>query len=375
MTTQVNLYQCPACTGPLRFSAATGKLECEYCGSTYTTEEVEAIFGAKDAAAADAHAAAEAKRAAEPQTDESEWDTSGFTGDWGEAANGMRVFSCPSCGAELICEATTAATSCPYCGNSAIVPGQFRGALKPEFVIPFKIQKEDAIAALKKHYEKKYLLPKLFSSQNQLEKVQGIYVPFWLFDGEAMGNAEFHTTRVHTEKTSSEEITTTDHFVVHRAGTVAFEKVPVDASKKMPDDYMDSIEPFDYGELKDFSTAYLPGYLADKYDVTVEDCRERADTRCRETTETALMDTVNGYDTITTVQQDIKLRRGKVHYALLPVWMLTTKWGGTNYLFAVNGQTGKVAGKLPIDKKKLAATFAAIAVPLGFLIREILLRW
>ena len=168
------------------------------------------------------------------------------------------------------------------------------------------------------------------------------------------------------------EITETRHYHVVRAGSLAFEKIPVDASSKMPDDHMDSIEPFDYAQLRPFSTAYLPGYLADKYDVTIDDSRDRADTRCRETLAQALRDTVTGYGACVTEREDIALRRGKVHYALLPVWMLSTKWRGQDFLFAMNGQTGKLVGDLPTDRGRFWGMFAAIAAPLTVALTAIL---
>ena len=151
------------------------------------------------------------------------------------------------------------------------------------------------------------------------------------------------------------------HYDVRRAGSVSFEKIPVDASSKMPDDYMDSIEPYDYAELKPFSTAYLPGFLADKYDVSVEDSRERADKRCAGSLVDALENTVSGYSSCNETGRDIHLKRGKVHYALLPVWILNTRWEGKDFLFAMNGQTGKLVGKLPVSTKRVVGLFAAIA--------------
>ena len=365
MPAQVTNYQCPSCTGPLHFSGSSGKLECEYCGTAFDVAEIEALYAEKEAKAAEAQQAAEKKAAeAERPGEESDWDLSGLSDDWGADADGMRAYSCPSCGAELICDASTAATSCPYCGNPSVVPGQFSGTLRPDFVIPFKLNKKEAIAALKQHYNKKPFLPKSFSRENHLQEIRGIYVPFWLFDGEAEGDAQYAATRSRTYRSGDQEITETEHYQVYRAGSVTFEKVPVDASSKMPDDHMDSIEPFDYGEIKPFSTAYLPGYLADRYDVTVEQSRERADQRCVSTLTSALRSTVQGYDSCVPTGGSTTLRRGKVHYALLPVWILNTKWDGKEFLFAMNGQTGKLVGDLPMSWGKFWATFAAIAVPL-----------
>ena len=381
MPTQVTNYQYPACTGPLHYSAKSGKLECDYCDSSFDVAEIEALYARKEAEAAAAKQAADAKaeaaqaakaEAAEAAAASGGWDTSDLSRDWGAEADGLRVYSCPSCGAELICDQSTAATACPYCGNPAIVPGQFSGALRPDYILPFRLSKDDAVQALRAHYKGKPFLPRSFTSANHIEQIQGVYVPFWLFDGGAEGAASYRASNTNVFETGDYEITETRHYHVVRAGSLAFEKIPVDASSKMPDDHMDSIEPFDYAQLRPFSTAYLPGYLADKYDVTIDDSRDRADTRCRETLAQALRDTVTGYGACVTEREDIALRRGKVHYALLPVWMLSTKWRGQDFLFAMNGQTGKLVGDLPTDRGRFWGMFAAIAAPLTVALTAIL---
>ena len=381
MPTQVTNYQCPACTGPLHYSAKSGKLACDYCGSSFDVAEIEALYARKEAEAAAAKQAADAKaeaaqaakaEAAEAAAASGGWDTSDLSRDWGAEADGLRVYSCPSCGAELICDQSTAATACPYCGNPAIVPGQFSGALRPDYILPFRLSKDDAVQALRAHYKGKPFLPRSFTSANHIEQIQGVYVPFWLFDGGAEGAASYRASNTNVFETGDYETTETRHYHVVRAGSLAFEKIPVDASSKMPDDHMDSIEPFDYAQLRPFSTAYLPGYLADKYDVTIDDSRDRADTRCRETLAQALRDTVTGYGACVTEREDIALRRGKVHYALLPVWMLSTKWRGQDFLFAMNGQTGKLVGDLPTDRGRFWGMFAAIAAPLTVALTAIL---
>ena len=384
MPTQVTNYQCPACTGPLHYSAKSGKLECDYCGSSFAVAEIEALYAQKEAEAAAAKQAADVKAAAEQAAkaeaaeaaaasgDADGWDTSDLHSDWGAEADGLRVYNCPSCGAELICDASTAATSCPYCGNPTVVPGQFSGALRPDYILPFRLSKDDAVQALRAHYKGKPFLPRSFTAANHIEQIQGVYVPFWLFDGGAEGAASYRASNTNVFVAGDYEITETRHYHVVRAGSLAFEKIPVDASSKMPDDHMDSIEPFDYTQLQPFSTAYLPGYLADKYDVTIDDSRDRADSRCRETLAQALRDTVTGYGTCLPEHEDIALRRGKVHYALLPVWMLSTKWRGQDFLFAMNGQTGKLVGDLPTDRGRFWGMFAAIAAPLTVALTAIL---
>lgn len=363
MSEQVTNFQCPACTGPLHYDGALGKLKCDYCESTFTPEEIEVLY------AAEAQKAASAAKAAEnEQTEESSGGFYHSGEEWNAEENHLKAYHCPSCGAELICEETTAATCCPYCGNPSVVPGQLQGALKPDVVIPFRLDKTAAVEALKKHYKGKILLPKAFSDQNHLEEVKGIYVPFWLFDGEIDADILFDATRSHTHREGDEQVTITEHYHVRRGGKVPFKQIPADASSKMPDDYMDSIEPFDYSELKPFSMAYLPGYLADKYDVSMEESAARAEERAGNTAVDLLQrDAAVAYHSCTPVSKSVQLHHGRAQYGLLPVWLLTTKWNGRDFLFAMNGQTGKLIGDLPVSKGKFWSLFAGISVPLMIL--------
>lgn len=366
MATQVTNYQCPACTGPLHFAGATGKLECEYCGSAYDVAEIEALYAEKEEkaqAASEQEAKKAAKRAASGAEDG--WDAGGAGAAWSdEEAAGLRSYCCPSCGAEIVCDQTTAATSCVYCGNPTVVPGQLGGNLKPDYVIPFKLDKDAAVKALKKYYKGKRLLPKAFSGDNHISELQGVYVPFWLFDGEVDCEACYDASRSHTHTEGDYEVTETEHYIVERQGSFQFQRIPVDGSSKMPDAHMDSIEPFDYSELKPFSTAYLPGYLADKYDVNAEESIPRANERVEGSADMLLRDTVRSYDSVIRKSGNVRIHKGDVRYAMLPVWMLHTKWQDKDFLFAMNGQTGKLIGDLPISKGKFAAWMAGISVPL-----------
>ncbi len=360
MATQITNYQCPNCTGPLRFAGETGQLTCDYCATHYDVAVIEQLYADKEQAAASA--------GTQPQ-----WDLSQTGGDWSaEEASHLRGYICPSCAAELICDDTTAATSCPYCGNPTVVPGQFAGQLKPDFVLPFRLDKAAAIDALKKYYKGKKFLPKSFSAGNHIEEVKGIYVPFWLYDGHAEAKLRFRGTVVHTHTSGDEEVTITEFFRVVREGNLSFEKIPADGSSKMPDAHMDAIEPFDYAELKSFSTAYLPGFMAEKYDMDAAACAERVNDRIRQSTEDALAGTTTGYTTLEPEHSDINLTQGEVKYALMPVWMLSTKWKGQSFLFAMNGQTGKLIGDLPVDKGLYWSWFAKLSLPLMAILGAIL---
>ena len=383
MEATINTYQCPACTGPLHFAAGSGKLECEYCGSSYEVAEVEAFYAKKAAVAApkptcpacnaevffepgDKEATcpscgaefeveallALAARKAETRQDSMTWDTqAGGAWDEGET-DGLRVYGCKQCGGEIVADETTGATHCPYCGNPVVLSGHFSGSLKPDLVIPFQVDKKAAIAALNNHYKGKLLLPKVFKDQNHIEEVKGLYVPVWLFDADADADIHYRASRTRSWSDSEYRYTETTYFSVYRGGGIGFENVPVDGSTKMEDALMESIEPYDITGAVPFKSAYLPGYLADKYDVDAPSSIARANERIKRSTEEAFRSTVHGYTSVTTVDSAVNLQNGKAKYALYPVWILNTDWNGQKFTFGINGQTGKVAGDLPMDKGK-----------------------
>lgn len=342
-------YQCPNCNGPLTFDPKINKLKCNNCGSTFTTDEIDKYFYASNQEAVGLDDTQNQQEIASSL----QWSE--------EEAKQMRSYNCPSCGAQLITDATTAATSCPYCGNPTVVPSQFSGSLKPDYIIPFKLVKEDAVEQLKQFYKGKTLLPKQFRNENHIEEIKGVYVPFWLYDGKAKAHVRMHATRVMTHQSHDYIITTTDHFRIERDGDVQFEKIPADASSKMPDAFMDAIEPYVYDDLVPFQMSYLPGYLADKYDVSSEDNEKRIDVRMKNSAIQMISNTVLPYTTCMPEREDVTIYPSYVHYAFFPVWMLSTQYKGKNYLFAMNGQTGKMIGDdLPTDYTKMWLIFFGI---------------
>ncbi len=327
-------YKCPCCDGAIEFDTSVQKMKCPYCDTEFEMETLASYD----------------EDLKNEQNDDMTWDTSAG-GEWQEGeTDGLRVYSCKACGGEIVGDETTAATSCPFCDNPVVMMGQFAGDLKPDCVIPFKLDKKAAIEALKKHYLGKKLLPKAFKDQNHIEEIKGVYVPFWLYDADANAHIRYKGTKVRAWSDSNYRYTETSYYSITRGGTIGFERVPVDGSSKIDDILMESIEPFEYSGAVDFQTAYLAGFFADKYDVDSEQSIVRANERIRTSTADAFSSTVNGYTTVAPVSTNIQLQNGKAKYALYPVWLLTTSWNGEKYTFAMNGQTGKFVGDLPLDK-------------------------
>lgn len=352
-------YKCPCCGGAIGFDSSIQKMKCPFCDTEFEMDTLKSLD----------------EELKNQQPDEMSWETQAGA-EWQEGeAEGLRSYVCKSCGGEIVGDENTAVTSCPFCGNPVVMMEQFSGALKPDYVIPFKLDKKAAKNGLMKHLQGKRFLPKVFKSQNHIDEIKGVYVPFWLFDADVNANIRYQATQVRAWSDSDYDYTETSFYSVHRGGSVGFERVPVDGSSKMADDLMESIEPYNFADAVDFQTAYLAGYLADKYDVTSEESVERANERVKKSTEEAFAQTVEGYTTVMPEASSIRLENGKAKYALYPVWLLNTTWHGKQYTFAMNGQTGKFVGDLPVDQGAywrwfgiLTAIFGAAAYGLVWLI-------
>lgn len=353
---EIKQYKCPSCGGALEFDSKLQKLKCPFCDSEFEIETLNEVLDAKS------KVEVEDSMSGWQAATESSWSSS----------DGVSSYICNSCGGEILADENTGATVCPFCGNNVVIREKFSEALKPDLIVPFKLDKKAAKEAFLSHLSGKKLLPKAFRQQTHIDEIKGLYVPFWLYHADVDGAVKYSATKIRHWSTSQYDYTETKFYDIYREGGVSFHDIPVDASSKMPDDLMDSLEPFRFEEAVDFNTAYFAGFLADKYDVTVEDNIPRINTRVKKSTEEAFERTVTElYDTLTVDDSYIHLKNGKATYALLPVWLLNTSWNGGNYVFAMNGQTGKFVGDLPMDKKlyfKYWLLAFSCSIPIGLIV-------
>ncbi len=326
--------KCPNCGGAVEFNIGAQTLKCPYCDTEF---DIAAMQQAEEFAA--------------NAVEQINWNSQGSQWGAGET-DGISVYACNSCGGEIVADATTGATSCPYCGNQVVMKGQFSGALRPDLVIPFKLDKKAAKEALKKHFSGKKFVPKSFLTDSKLDEIKGVYVPHWLFSCDAVINAKFSAEKIRKWSDNDNNYTEISTFDVYRSGYIGFDNVPVDGSTKMPDDLMESIEPFNINDAVPFNTAYLAGYLADKYDVDMNQSMDRANQRIKTSACDAFEESIHGYDNITQIGANMNVANGIYKYALYPVWILNVKWNGKTYTYAMNGQTGKLVGDIPTEEKK-----------------------
>ncbi len=344
-------YKCPRCAGALTYTTS-GKLHCDFCGSDYNVEDFLSVSGSagfewisgKNGEKAPSEGDAELKR-----------EDNGFF-------ENSRIYVCRSCGARVECDEVTAATHCPYCDNEVILSDRVSDRMRPNAIIPFSFDNAGLIERVMAHMRSKKLLPRDFFKKQKMSGIQGVYVPFWLYDTTVSGSLDFEGVRVRSYSDSDYDYTERSYYGVTVGGDMRFERIPVDASVKMRNDLMDSVAPFDYAKMVPFDPAYLSGYLADCYDDAPDSALPRAVRRSRNSAESILSGKVKGhYDTLTLKESALRISEASVKYVLLPVYLVNCEYKDRKYAFAVNGQTGKMVGELPISRAKVTAYFFGIA--------------
>ncbi|MFT4104950.1 MAG: TFIIB-type zinc ribbon-containing protein [Lacrimispora sp.] len=327
-------YKCSNCGGPLKFDPEKQKYACEYCLSQFTQEEVAS--GEKEAPKAE-------KGGGEPF-----------------------LYNCSSCGAEIVTDGTTAATFCYYCHNPVILSGRLSGEYNPDYVVPFAIEKEKAEDIFRMWMKKKRFVPKSFYSQDQIEKISGVYFPYMLYSCRAEGRLNASADRVRVWVSGNQRYTETQTFEVRREGSMPVKFVPRNALKKANRELVEGVLPYETEKMKKFSMPYLSGFLAERRDMGEQEFNEEVKAEVRSFAQDSLRNSITSYDSVRIESNDIRLEDEAWEYALLPVWALTYRDEGRDemYYFTINGQTGKVCGKLPVDKGKLSLLFAEIFVPI-----------
>ncbi|MGH1646686.1 TFIIB-type zinc ribbon-containing protein [Enterococcus gilvus] len=350
-------HHCPNCGGPLTFNPSDQKFHCDYCLSIFTVEDIEKFE------------ANEGVQTIDGQTSTASIEEAN-TGD-------MDLFLCPSCGAQIVTDHTTAATYCYFCHNPVVLSGRLTGEFLPNKVLPFTIDREKAVTDFLAWTQKKRFIPKDFFNKEQIEKMTGVYFPYWVVDAETAGNLTGKVTSLRVWIVGDLEYTETKIYQIFRKGTAKIQHLTKNALKKnIQQKMVEGVQPFPIDQAVDFHTEYLSGFQAEKRDIEIKDISDQIEHELGEYTEDLLRDTVSGYTTFTASSHSVDVEKQDNHYMLLPVWLVTYQDASKKtYYYAMNGQTGKVSGILPISNKRLGlfsgGIFAAvllIAMIVGYFI-------
>ncbi len=361
MSTVVH-YKCPNCGADMAFDTQSGMLRCGSCGRTDHIEEMAGKHSSGGDASYDMDD--EDRKAAESGFEYDYSDSSGSDETSRHSTfhgNEANEYHCNNCGAVLITDTQTTATTCSFCGAGVVLSDRLSGSLAPGLVIPFTISKEQAQEAFKKWCKKGLLTPSDFMTADRIKNITGLYVPFWLYDMNGRGEVDATCTRVRTYTMGDWIYTETKWYHVYRKVDLNYSRIPCDSSKKMEDSMMDKMEPYNYQNLKQFEMPYLAGYIAEKYDFDEEQMLPRIKERVSKYVNQYIRSTINGYTTVNINREDINIRKRKAEYTLMPVWMVCYDYRQAEHIFMMNGQTGKIVGKPPLSKAKMLAWFTGVS--------------
>lgn len=347
-------YKCPNCDGGLMFDPSSQKYHCEFCLSDFTQEELDALEAREKQSSGEGQGV---RQVLELEEERESADTQG---------QDALLYTCPSCGAQIVTDETTTATFCYYCHNPVVLAGKLEGRFAPDYVIPFQIDGDKAKEIFSRWIKKKRYVPDAFYSGKQIESMSGVYFPYWLYGCRVDGVLDAQGKKLRTWDTGNMRYTETTVFDVKRQGTMDVDHVARNGLRKANRQLVDGVLPFRMDEKKRFSMGYLSGFQAENRDMEKDQFVIDVQAEVKNFALQSLQSQAGSYNSMEIRQKDARIMDEQWSYALLPVWTLTynDKARGKIYYFALNGQTGKVCGQLPVDNRKLAVLFLSIFLPL-----------
>lgn len=357
-------YKCPSCGADMVYDPQSDKLQCQSCGKNTTIDE---LAGTKPTGENRTNTYEKSEEDIQLENSGFEYDYEDNTSNHSDPSShtfgsqDVKEYHCNNCGATLMTDANTSATTCSFCGAGVVLEDRLSGSYAPSLVIPFKITKEQAGEAFKKWCKKGRLTPKGFMNADRIKNISGIYIPFWIYDMNTRGDAEATCTKVRTYTRGDYIYTETKYYQVYRKVDLNYRRIPCDASKRMDDKLMDLLEPYQYDLLKTFEMPYLAGYTAEKYDFDHKELLPRIQQRTHQYASEYIRSTIQGYSSTVINRMNLDDREKRADYALLPVWTVCYDYNGKEYVFAMNGETGKIVGKPPLSKSKIAGYFFGIS--------------
>ncbi|MCH5296161.1 MAG: TFIIB-type zinc ribbon-containing protein [Ruminococcus sp.] len=343
-------YKCPNCAAPLKFNPDKQLFSCEFCMSEFTEQKVQEIYAEREAKV---NKQEQAEQQAQQARQTQKTDTAQNNAQQKQEEDAV-VYNCPSCGAVVMTTASTAATTCFYCQNPVVLGGRLSGDFKPDRVIPFALSKKKAAQKFLEMCKKKKFLPKDFASEKQIEKMTGVYFPYWYIDEQKQANMVAKGNKIRTWRVGNKRYTETSVYQLERSGDLIIKNVFERALKSQDRDMLQCVHPFDLTQAKPFAMSYLSGFQAEKRDIEKAEINNAVQQQMQEYGKQLLKNTMSGYTGVVVQKYDDITELESWNYTLLPVWIVTYKFNNKIFPFAINGQTGKTFGKLPVSKGRLA---------------------
>lgn len=327
------MYECPNCSANLKYNISKQALFCEHCSTTM-----------------------------DPYSFHKESDAEEST------SFGVTIFTCPQCGGELMTDDSTAATFCSFCGSSTILDSRVSMEKCPDYIIPFSLDEDACKKSYKKMMRRAIFAPKELSDPEHIQKFRGIYMPYWVYSFGRKGQVTFDGQR---RKRKGDYIHT-KHYDIDCEVDMEYDGLAYDASSTFYDSLSDAIAPFHTDKGQPFHPAFLSGFYADTSDIDERLYRDDAQN-------VAWGDAIPrirkkpiffSYEkpSIASLKNALFFPQTTERLGLFPVWFLSYKKDDRVAYAVINGQTGRAAADLPVDKKKYFIGSALLALPIFLLL-------
>lgn len=350
-------FACTSCGADLKYQPGTTRLVCQYCGAENEIPHIEEAIEELDF-----HAYLHKK------SDDAEQMVAHFV-------------QCDSCGASCTLEENVTASNCPYCGTPLVVGhAHDESVIQPRSLLPFKLDKNEALAAFKEWVRKRWFAPgDLKKASLNFDHFKGVYIPYWTYDTDTYSSYVgqrgdyYYVTEHYTTTEDGKSVTKTRQVRKIRwsfaSGHVreAFDDILTVASKTLPSNRIEALEPWDLANLVPFDKSYLSGFIAEKYQVDLEEGFERA----KEVAERRIRQRVKrdiGGDEQRITRVNTQYNNISFKHLLLPVFVCAYRFKDKSYQFLVNGRTGEVQGDHPVSWIKIAALVVGVLAVVGIAI-------
>lgn len=327
------MFECPNCSGNIKFDIASQMMKCGYCDYQVDPYEIDK------------------QNEAEVSTD---FD--------------VTVFTCPQCSGEIFSMDNTAASFCSFCGSSTVLSSRISKEKRPSYIIPFAKTKEDCKTEYSKLMKRALFAPKELKDKKHIDSFRGIYMPYWVYYIKQQGHVSVKAEKNYRKG----DYRITDHYNISGNIDCRYKGLAYDASSSFEDNISEKLAPFDVKNMKDFTASYLSGFYADTSDVNANVYVEDAERFAVDQTTGYVDKQIRGYELSNTSFREAKNMYNTVceaaDTAMFPVWFLSYRNGDRVAYATVNGQTGKVVADLPVDIMKYTIGSFLLAIPICILL-------
>jgi DNA-directed RNA polymerase subunit RPC12/RpoP len=321
--------KCANCGSNIVFDPKSGKLKCPQCSSEFDFPKKQGQIKHY------------IKNTVENVAEHEKW------------AEGMRLVKCQTCGAEIMLDGLATTSVCPYCGSDYVVEKSSLGGLKPDVILPFAFDEDEAGERFVNGVKKKFFVPRQLKKKLPIDKIRGIYVPTFTFDNDTFTRYEgvLSKTETHTDS-KGRSYTTTKRFSIKGTKTLNFRDYVIESSSQMNTKQMNALLPFNMQQSYEYTDDFIRGYSVEHYEDALNVCYTQARRGMEEQIKASILSQYD-YSSVDSFNMHVTYSNELYSYRLMPIYCFEFQYKKKKYIAQMNGQTGKIGKGLPISPLKV----------------------